>query len=551
MKTPARRDTLLVVGLLTAAYALLLTPNWTPGGDSEFFAAAARSIVRGEGFVYNAKPVRLVPPGWPYVLAFVFQLSPTFLAGKLVNIAAMLVAAVFAHRTLLRFASPNVSLLAAAGGGLLGASYPLTTWLHSDPLFCATSWASAWAAVRLVESATLPRRAGWATLVLALLAASFSVRYAAVLQASVPATILLWAAVRQRRLWPAAVVAVAVAGAVGSFALVAAADEPPATPGDVRRISDPEEAPPSVFANGPSSRGPLVADRLRRLAGAGLWPAWLLFYPLRFASGVPGGTLLVGGFGLVLLGILAYAARRDVRGRPLWLLVLAYVIVLAVGWPNVNARYLVPIAPLVLAGLLVGLPRQQLRIGLVALLVIVNGGMYAADLRVRFSKDYYASYEAGRVGPFLDAVAYLKHADVRDGELAVSERYENLGRMRFSKTGTREAVLLLDRRVVTPFDVYSFEPGTIPDKLFAADRVLPGGFAAWAEAKGLKYYLFQRPASRWRLWHFRLPAPLQRGLGGEPSDAADGWVLYSAEDGWKDPVRVPVSDRRVTRLPGL
>jgi len=43
----------------------------------------------------------------------------------------------------------------------------------------------------------------------------------------------------------------------------------------------------------------------------------------------------------------------------------------------------------------------------------------------------------------------------------------------------------------------------------------------------VKFALFQLPISPWRVWHFRLPAALQKALSREdvPPPSA-GWVLY-------------------------
>jgi hypothetical protein len=124
--------------------------------------------------------------------------------------------------------------------------------------------------------------------------------------------------------------------------------------------------------------------------------------------------------------------------------------------------------------------------------------------------------------------------------------------MRFSKSGTREAVLLLDRRIVTPPEVYSFEPGELPENVRLNHDILPGGVREWARRKGLKYLLYQRPARPWRLWHFRVPLPIHRALGGEePDPRGDGWVLYGAADGFQDPIEPPAFEGRITRVPGL
>jgi hypothetical protein len=241
-------------------------------------------------------------------------------------------------------------------------------------------------------------------------------------------------------------------------------------------------------------------------------------------------------------------------------------------WPLPNARYLVPIAPLLIAGVLwgcAGLGDVVRRPGLgrvlrglfLASLLLANGVMFAIDAAIQRSGDalaggtpqrYYRNYEAGLHVSLLSALDHLRRQGVADNELAVSERYFNLNRMRFSKGGPRNVVMLLDREIVFVPQVYSFVPDEIPRKLFRDGRVYPGGFAEWAERNGVKYYLYQQPSEPWRLWHFRVPAGLQESLtGAPPADESFGWLLFTAEDGFREPLRLPDDFNAPRRVPGL
>src|SRR5262245_51219880 len=85
---------------------------WIPGGDSEVYTSAARSIVLGQGYMFNGQAAKISPPGWPLMLAAVMKfISPTFVVLKLVTLSCMVAALAVFYRVLRRFAPP---LLAGA-----------------------------------------------------------------------------------------------------------------------------------------------------------------------------------------------------------------------------------------------------------------------------------------------------------------------------------------------------------------------------------------------------------------------------------------------------
>ena len=589
------RITALVAGVVLLAYLLLLNPYWTPGGDSELFLAAARSIARGDGYRYNGEPVSIAPPAWPYVLAGVMAVSPTFLLIKLVTLTLMAGAWALAHRVLLRLGPPAWAAWATVLGALLVPTYSLTFWLHSEPLFCALAWAAALMAVRLAEG----RGRGWAMLGLILCCAGMSAtRWTSGLQWGLIAALLLggvrW---HGRVLWSRptgarAGVGLGVAWLVTLLvfllffwgaarvaeAAMAVSQELPVT------TQDAENRPPSLADNTIYDGTAPWVERFARLGSAGHWVAWALWYPTRFAGGLGATSWIpqaVGWLAIALLGVAAWRsliARGSAADWPVarfaWVAVLGYVFLLAVIWPLPNARYLVPAGPLVAMGVLWGCrgvgemfakPRIGRGLGVVfiASVLAANVPMFALDVAVQRRGDalfggsparYYAAYEAGLHESLLRAVRHLRANGLADGELAVSERYENLNRTRFSKGGPRNAVMLLDRRVVSPPDVYSFEPTKIPARLYRRGHVLPGGFAAWAATQDppVRYYLYQQPSEPWRLWHFRVPASLQARLTGKPvAGESFGWLLFSADDGFRAPVALPETYDAPTRIPGL
>ena len=591
------RDTALVVAACLGAYLLLLNPFWTPGGDSELFLAAARDILDGQGYAYNGKPVAIAPPLWPYVVAGVLWLSPTFLAVKIVTLTLMAAGFGLAHRVMLRLCPPAWAAWSCVIAALFVPAYSLTFWLHSEPLFLCLAWGAALCATRLAEASG---RAGSLLGLILLCAAMAGARWTSGLQWGIVAAVLLG---RWRPTWrrpmPAGGVSLglglsAVATVVvflllffGLPAMALALDAPATDPGQAGlpvTQQDPENATPDVFDNDIFRDASWWGERGWRVLNAGQWPAWALWYPTRFAGGLPVVSLVplaVGWLVLLLLATAAWgaltgrgAAAAFPAGRFAWGAVVGYLALLAFLWPLPNARYLVPIGPLLVAGVLWGcrdvgrwLSRPRLGAGLGGLflwsLVLVNGAMFAVDLAVQRSGDrllggspqrYYETYEAGLHVSLLRAVDVLRDRGLADGELAVSERYFNLGRMRFSKGGPRNAVMLLDRVTLSPSEHYSFPPGQIPRKLFKKGIVDPGGFRAWAASHGVKYYLYQEPSEPWRLWHFRVPDAVRRALAGEPEEPGPsfGWRLYTAEDGFEKPVDLDGRDFEApTRLPGL
>ena len=595
------RATLLVAGVVLGAYLLLLNPFWTPGGDSELFLAVARSILRGGGYSYNGKPVAIAPPAWPYVVAGTLWLSPTFLLVKAVTLTLMAASFVLAHRVLLRLGPPAWAAWAACVAAVFVPVYSLTFWLHTEPLFCCLAWGATLCAVRVAED----RRRTWSLLGLLLLCAGMAAtRWTSGLQWGIVVAVLLggWRPTWRRPggggLERRVALGLSLSGVITVLVFlllffglpaVAGAFETPTTPPPLPVTQqDPENETPDLISNDIFRGLGFWEERGHRLAQAGQWPAWTLWYPTRFAGGLAKVDLVPLAVGWVVLLLLmltawdAFFGRRDVGrwplGRYVWTALVGYIFLLVLVWPLPNARYLVPVAPLLVLGTLhgcrgLGERLQRPRVGVwlgrvfLASLVVVNGVMFAVDATIQRSGDailggnpqrYYAHYEAGLHVSLLQAVGYLREHGVKDRQVAVSERYFNLNRMRFSKGGPRNAVMLLDRDVVTPSMYYSFPPGEIPGRLFRIGVVDPGGFRQWAKERGIEFYLYQEPSEPWRLWHFRVPASLERRLAG-PSDEEGigdgpsfGWRLYTAEDDFAKPVNLDDLPFPIpTRLPGL
>jgi hypothetical protein len=153
---------------------------------------------------------------------------------------------------------------------------------------------------------------------------------------------------------------------------------------------------------------------------------------------------------------------------------------------------------------------------MVVTIAIANSALLAVDAWVARSPDFYSKYEGGLDASLISNVRYLteERGDLDDGELAVSEVYNNLGKRRISKFGLR-ATVMLSNHVVR----------NVPGKF--GDDVNKAKFNTWARSKKIRWYLYQQPISPWRVWHFRLPASVQKALSREEvGPPSAGWVLY-------------------------
>jgi hypothetical protein len=270
--------------------------------------------------------------------------------------------------------------------------------------------------------------------------------------------------------------------------------------------------------------------------------------------------VVVGWMMIITIAVVAVREARNHR----WLLVAAmiYSAGLCLNWPNPNSRYLVPIAPLLIWGTIHFLqtfrpntPRvwpwaqPLLRTTFIATLILANGALFGIDAWIARSHDFYARYEAGLDKNLINICNYLRKQGLDDRDVAVNERYTNMGRQRWSKFGVRATVMLSD--VVTKY---------VPNK-YAGDPTSQKSFYNWARRYKVKYYLVQQPTSPWRVWHFRLTASLQQSLTHEPVEyVSGGWQLYKIID--KGPptptnapyaqlINVPEVKNWPRRVPGL
>lgn len=571
---------LLAIVPVTLLYLLLQNDYWVPGGDSEVYLAIARNLVQGKGYTYNAEPVAMIPPGWPIVLAGLMLLWPTFAFIKTAMMVFMLASLVMAYLVLLRLVSPRLAALAVLLSGMLHPLYPLTYWTHSEALFCLLAWGTLLLAFRVAEG-----KDGWGTVLAMLLlsAAAAFVRWTGLIQVILVVAVLLSHGRWRRTAGWRPLVASALAVVIVFTTFLATYQALKLTPDELGRARavggamDRDEGgtnpqPTTVPVNAEASsvrvvdtRGSgtrsLTSEYANRVGNAGKWYAWLFWYPFRFGQSVKPishAGLALGWLCIVLLSVTMVVRAR--RGEWLWIALALYTGALTLNWPNPNARYFVPVAPLLLAGVLIAAQslhessrRRAGRVLAWSIGIFFAGSIAACnlvlagiDVSVMRSPEFYRYYEAGVHQSLIEACRYLNQLDPPpgNGEIGVSERYVNLGRSRFSKAGLRSVVLLTDR-VVRP----------VPPRL----SKLPGGaLTAWA-TRGTSvrtpYYLYQLPSSPWRVWHFRLSPTLQQRLTGQPPDPpSSGWVLYQyrrLENRWKRLDVPTTSFDFLKRVPGL
>jgi hypothetical protein len=583
---PASRDARLqwrifigLMALITALYLLLYNIYWVPGGDSELYVAAARSLAKGQGYLFNGQRVNISPPGWPLLLGGVMKISPYFATMKLVTLVCMVLSLGLWYWVLLRFARPWTAALITLTTALISHVYTLSFWMHSDALFLVVAIGAMLLAFQINESRSyFVLRL---TLLLMLCAAAVFVRWAGVLQWPLLAGILLSgqllpltprsarefggrlrkrrvAALRPNRQWIALILSLVVT--VGAFlglrvALALTPEEAQlAREAGVEFAEEtgaieeavPEEASTLALINletGSQKRQLTVAEQIqKRILDAGRWFSWLMWQPMRFVGALRAFQWVDRLFGWIIIACLLSATVVGMRQRQwLWPALTAYCAALCLNWPNPNARYLVPVAPLLIWSVVVALRsipaskvvwlrvRHVILIAFVASVWVCNGMLYAIEVRVARSSNFYDVYEGGLNSSLIAACHYLNQYELPERRLGVSSNYQNLGRTRRSTFGRRAAVMLTEHVVLE------------------TQRGL-----SRPQKRRLRYWLRQDPISPWRVWHFRLPAWLQERLSGIPVERESaGWILYQLRGGQLYEVPVPPVKDWPTRVPGM
>jgi hypothetical protein len=559
------------ISIALVLFLLLQNQYWVPGGDSEVYLAIAQNIVAGQGYMFNGQAARIAPPGWPLMMAAVIKfISPTFLALKLLTMASMIAALGVYYWILRRCVDP----LPAAGAILLTAIishvYPLTFWLHSDAIFTLITAAIVLVCLQINESRT---GIGWRlALLLALCFAGAFVRWAGIIN-----ILLIGAALMQgreklsdRRAWM--IVALACVVTFGSFYTIrwgmkrfapgrvafeeSARMDLAAVATDMQVIEGMEgtreQEMPGMITSGQTTY-------TRRIIGFGTWFSYLLWQPFRLATGIEPifyFATLAGWIVALIILRAVWAYLRQMR----WLLPAAFVYVaaLCLNWPHATARYLVPIAPLIIVMIFRGLSlladdartpaaKRAVRVvGVIGIgsIILCNLALYAVDVWVMRSSNFYDRYEAGMYKPLIAAAELLNAQHAGHWQTCVNPEYRNLNKRKMSPTGLRILTMLTGTAVQQMPKRY-----TLPQYKLPNDREFRRNFLA---QNHVRFYLEQPPVSPWRVQHFRAPW-LQEFMLREPprlTPGGDGWRLYLC-DGASSPVQVALPEKITypTRVP--
>ncbi|HEX8524364.1 MAG TPA: hypothetical protein VF669_19065 [Tepidisphaeraceae bacterium] len=580
----------LTILILLSLYLLLQNRYWVPAGDSELYTAVARSIARGQGYLFNGQPVLMIPPGWAIIMAGVMKITPYFLPLKLLAMTCMLASLACGYWIVRRFASPKQTAIAILLTGILSHVYQATYWLISEGSFCLAVSAGVLLALQIAEG----KRAWWrAPAVVLLCVAAISIRWAGILS-----TLLVVAALLDGQLKPRFDVrwitaAVAVLLGFGTFFGLREALKPSPEQlalqkemmmGTGEDAGTAAEEPPITGASNQTARAYRLIPQgsfADRFVNWGRWYSWLYWQPFRAAGSSKLLANIATVTGWILLGLITITTVvATLQRRWLWLATCAYCAILALGWQNVNARYYVPVAFLLTIGIL--LAANQLHtwftnrnhrrvitgatLAFIASVALCNGLLYAVEMSVARSSHFAQRYETGLNMSLISAGEFLMKLPnpPKDGEIAVSGRYTNMNRPRPSPFALRVLALLTDRVVQTPrFKLTDVNP-TLPGR---NAKLLRNWLYTDSDKVRVKWYLYQPPINPWRVWHFRL-GWYQKWQTGQTSDTDDSrWHLYKVleekpEKGKPvDPLNPPEVklvevfpppvDKYPTRVPGL
>ncbi|MGH7176753.1 MAG: ArnT family glycosyltransferase [Tepidisphaeraceae bacterium] len=547
-------------------FGLLENPYWVPGGDSELYVSIARNLATGEGYLFNGQPVRICPPGWPLILAAVMKIWPSFLVMKLITLGCMTGALAVSYRIVRRYAPPKLSVVVILLTALLSHVYSLTFWLHSDALFCLISASAVLLSLQFSEGRRSTARA--ASIVL-LGVCGVMVRFAGMLNIVLICAALLDGA-RPWRAGRSLLLCLAVAGAVTAaffttriamkrFATPRVAYEDSlVVPDATAMISDAAAGDTAFESKDVSllSGGIGATGTGRRILGYGTWFSYLLWQPFRLAPGWPALFYVATFFGWIVFAVLAACALVELRASR-WLLpaALLYTIILCLRWPHATARYLVPVAPIIMLMIFLGTdalrnaarkPWQRRTVSGVAgvgvaCIILCNASLWAVEVSVMRSDRFYDRYEAGLNKNLMAIGAYLRAHDVGNWQVAVNPSYKNLDKHRWSPTGLRILTMITGKATLSL-------PQDYKDKKLPKDRE----FREWLKKNQIEYYLEQPPVSPWRVWHFRA-GWLQGYKTGKPViDQGAGWKLYRCHGrGVPTPLDVTEYQVPLTRVPGF
>jgi hypothetical protein len=350
--TPPRLLVAAALALFGALALLVFDPRLFAGGDNAVYYLLGKALASGRGYVTlyepGDPPHSLYPPGYPILLVPIFWLfGGSFVAGKALSLLASLAALALAARVLARRLDPESARRGAFAFALFLLAVNPTAiayshWMLSEMPFLAVSLG----ALVLAESGADRRRAWVGAALLA--AAAYLIRTAALPLGMAVA----WAAWRVRG-WRAGLGSLAIClAAVVGWELrnhIVAPDQP----GYLTQLLMVNSYYPQMGMLTPAT---FVARALSNLGEYAFLEIPRLVWPFVPGLGVepPSRAYLLGALlvSLMVFGLFRQVRRRGVRAGEVYAGLYAGILM---SWQWQGERFLLPVAPLLLSYLGVGI----------------------------------------------------------------------------------------------------------------------------------------------------------------------------------------------------
>jgi hypothetical protein len=494
----------VATGGLLVIYGLLFTGQYMPSsGDEAYYLCVARTIAQTGRFAWNGIPVLDMPYAWPFVLGMAMRICDSFAFLNLLSLGVVLSLTLW-YFILRRWVTGPMACGVVITTGLLFSWQWDVFDLYSEALFFPLLAVGVLLALQIAAGRPWGRR----TVALAGVAAGLVfTRFAGIMALPLLAGALLngggWPRARQ---WIAVgvVTATLTAGFFGVRAMVARGAEQAVsaveTSSDTRTVETIRAAVDDRVAtdNGMVDRAVKAAPStyLMRLVRAGTWMSQLVWPPAEFGKTSPTIDLVSNVAGWVLTWLLAVQLVAAARRRQwMWLGIAVYYGAFILVWPVAKPRYVAGVTPMLLLGMWLGArhlaglrqlvayrrPIQVMTVGLVLSVLLCNVPLYAWQVCVNQSPQYYGLVMGGEYLELTAVCRELNRRDLADGQLAVA-------RDRRSNQLRRRVTLLTDRRVMLA------PAAGQPD-----DQTLE-----WARAAGVRYYVCRVPGGADRLMHLRV-----------------------------------------------
>lgn len=528
---------IVLVVLIGGLYAGLLNPYWARGGDSEVYLSLARSIVLGEGYVFNGQPAVLIPPVWPLMLAGVMAITPSMLALKVLTMICLWAWLAITYWILRYWTGPMLSAVCTLATALLVPVVPLSYLQFSDPVFLAFTAASILFALQIAHGRS---RFGWrlaGLLVFAFLAAM--TRTAAL--TTLP---LLFAILLAGSFWPGMhrkTLAAFLCGVVVLGGIIGWQWSMHVTPDQIDPRYDTMLTGQYNFFNPPETQTfiEMVDVYALRVSRLGRFSMSLFLDPIARSGSTQNVLNIVGWFGLIVFGVFAIEQAR--RRQWLWLMVIAFIAAISLNWPNPPTRYLLPIAPLLLLGTIFGtaqllrrVPSLPARYGLLglscagaAMIALYNVALYTVELRTARSSNFPIDYQGGMYASLPAVADWINEHASHSKDIAITQASPN--RRLFTHGHMRAFHFLTNRPIVL-----------LPAK---HSRELTATVGKYCSRRNIGIYLFQ-PAYK--------PYSALRDLVNRPPEPVPPWEVHIIRDGRaRRLMDLPLEKTAITEVPGL